>query len=166
MLTSKTQLAGTLRASLGSLLSVEFLLRWDLIQGHSTDSDLRHEVSLAFDWGARQTPHHGNLSDVREGVSNRPLKKLLNWRLQGLVGRKITVECRQRIMEAIYLVGPGVRLGIVPLSFAFRRQQCPVEQIANVREDGTCGSASAATSKRREPVRGIAKDPAPSIRKC
>src|SRR5215467_7553222 len=145
MLPPKALLAGTPRASSGSLLSVEFPLRSGLIWAHPTDCDLGREVILAFDRDACQTPHHRNLSDVRECVSNRSLEKLLSRSPQGQVRPKIVVECRQRIMEAAYIVAPGARLGIMPLGFPLRNRQHPIEKIAKVREDGTCGLASAAT---------------------
>ena len=114
---------------------LELTLRLGLFRAHSAYGDFRPEVILTPHRAAGQAAQHGNLADVREGISDRALKQPFHGTGEWRFGSKTLVKSFQRGKEASRSLLPGERRGIVPSLFALGKGKRPVEQVADVGQD-------------------------------
>src|SRR5260370_40249166 len=94
-------------------MSVEFVSGRFLIGPHAADGDLRFEITLAVHRISVHPPQHGNLTDVRKRIRDRPLKDFFRWESKVVVGSETIVRRFQCGEEARSFLFPrkGSRIG-------------------------------------------------------
>jgi hypothetical protein len=106
-----------------------------LFNTHLPDPDVGQKKVLTTGGAAREAPHHGDLTNVRKGIGNRPLKQRLNRGIKRFVGGKIGVESVQRSKKPLLFPDPAMRLRGMPFFTALDGREGPVEKITHVGQD-------------------------------
>jgi hypothetical protein len=104
------------------------------------------------------------LADVREDVSNWPLKQPLYRHAQLFARREIRVKKLECGKELALLLRLGAGLRIMPKWVARGRAECQVQQVAHIGQD--LSWLAAGTVKGRNAFPRVFKDPGSSISQC
>ena len=99
---------------------VEFALGRRLFGTDAACHNLRAEIVFAAQRCAGKAAKHADLSDVRQRVRDRTLKKLFGRKQYGRVGSQISVECLEGGEKPLHPLFPGKGRGIVPLVLSLR----------------------------------------------
>ncbi len=96
-----------------------------------------------------QPPKHRELSYVREGIGDRPLKQLLDRGMKRLAGSEIGIEDLQSGKESLLLARPIEGLGVAPALAPLDDAEGPVKKVAHVGEDLRGLAAGAIEGRKR-----------------
>src|SRR5207302_7182178 len=122
-------------ASAGGGSSLKLPARRGLLGPDTARDDLGDEVVFAADGRARQAAARGDLSNMRQRVGDGALEEFFCRRLQRSAGGQVRVEGGERGEEALHSRVPRQRRRVVPHPVSPGHGQCPLEQVAEMRQD-------------------------------
>src|SRR2546429_2452590 len=122
-------------ASAGGCSSFNLPARRGLLRADTACDDIGDEVVFAADGRARQAATRGDLADLRQRVGDGTLEELFCRSHERSAGGQVGVEGRERGEEALDPRVPRDRRGVVPGPVSPGHGQCPLEQVAEMRQE-------------------------------
>lgn len=98
---------------------IEFAHGHALSQTNAPYCNFRTIVILAANWSASHAPQHGDLTDVREGISNWPLEKFPALHRQRLIRGEAGVKIFEGGKKARNAFLPRMHRRVMPFLFSF-----------------------------------------------
>ena len=97
---------------------LEFALWGSLVLTNAAASDVRPEVIFPLYRRAGDAAKHSDLAYMVEGIGDRALEELLGGGVKRFAAGEVVVEILEGLEEAVDLLRPRQRLGVVPSLFA------------------------------------------------
>jgi hypothetical protein len=97
---------------------LEFALWGSLVLTNAAGSDVRPEVIFPLYRRAGDAAKHSDLAYMVEGIGDRALEELLGGGVKRFAAGEVVVEILEGLEEAVDLLRPRQRLGVVPSLFA------------------------------------------------
>lgn len=106
-----------------------------MVLANPADGDFSDVEIFSSRGAAGEAAEHGQLADVGEGVGDGALEEALDGGVERSVGGQVGIEGLEGGEEALLLLRPGERLGVVPGLRAYGDGKRPVKKVAHVGQD-------------------------------